>query len=154
MILLTKRFGSKFALEGFTESVAKEVLPEWNIKFLIVAPGGIRTNFTGPSLKFTSRHPAYDTPAGPLTQLMQYMTAPGTSDSFSDPDICAKLLFDIVVGQNERPMPSRLLMGAETIPLMQADIERTLKEIDEWKEETLKCSPKGGADLSKLKIEL
>jgi len=33
---------SKFAVEGFTDSVAKEVKPEWNIKFTCIEPGGFR----------------------------------------------------------------------------------------------------------------
>lgn len=31
------------ALEGFTEAVSKEMLPEWNIKAVIVEPGGFQT---------------------------------------------------------------------------------------------------------------
>ena len=33
---------SKWAVEGFTETVSKEVKPEWGIKFTIVEPGGFR----------------------------------------------------------------------------------------------------------------
>jgi NAD(P)-dependent dehydrogenase (short-subunit alcohol dehydrogenase family) len=33
---------SKWAVEGFTESVSKEVKPEWDIKFTCVEPGGFR----------------------------------------------------------------------------------------------------------------
>lgn len=33
---------SKFAVEGFTDSIAKEVKPEWNIKFTCIEPGGFR----------------------------------------------------------------------------------------------------------------
>ncbi|KAJ5614485.1 NAD(P)-binding protein [Penicillium herquei] len=53
---------SKFALEGFTKSVAKELRPEWNIHFLIASPGGMRTNFAQSSLNSPPRHPAYDSP--------------------------------------------------------------------------------------------
>lgn len=33
---------SKWAVEGFTESISKEVKPEWGIKFTCVEPGGFR----------------------------------------------------------------------------------------------------------------
>lgn len=33
---------SKWAVEGFTESLSKEVKPEWGIKFTCVEPGGFR----------------------------------------------------------------------------------------------------------------
>jgi len=52
---------SKWAVEGFTEAVSKEVKPEWNIKFTLVEPGGFRTDFAGRSMVFPEkRHPAYD----------------------------------------------------------------------------------------------
>lgn len=38
---------SKFAVEGFTESFAKEMHPDWNINFLIIEPG-----------KFAGLHPS------------------------------------------------------------------------------------------------
>jgi NAD(P)-dependent dehydrogenase (short-subunit alcohol dehydrogenase family) len=136
---------SKFALEGFTESVAKEMDPSWNIKFLLVLPGGVRTNFASTSAKATPRHPAYDHHSSPLTQLLEYVANPASQETWSDPDICARLLVNTVIAQRERPLPARLLMGAETIPLIRGDIERTLKEIYEWKAETESCSPKGGA---------
>ncbi|PLB50214.1 NAD(P)-binding protein [Aspergillus steynii IBT 23096] len=138
---------SKFALEGFTESIAKEMNPDWNIKFLIIAPGGVRTNFAGSGLKLVPRHPAYESPTSQFSQLIEYITNPASQETWSDPDVCAQLLFDAVTGQKGRPLPTRLLMGAETIPLIKADIQQTLREIDAWSEEAVRCSPKGGAHL-------
>ncbi|KAJ5652153.1 NAD(P)-binding protein, partial [Penicillium longicatenatum] len=128
---------SKFALEGFTKSVAKELRPEWNIVLLIVAPGGMRTNFATSSLRAPPRHPAYNLPDGAFSQLTAYIKA---QNIWSDPDSCAKVLFDSVVGQRERPLPARLLMGAETIPYMKYDIKQVLEEIDAWEGETVRCS--------------
>ncbi|KAL4923350.1 SDR family oxidoreductase [Aspergillus undulatus] len=141
---------SKFALEGFTESVAKEMDPSWNIKFLIAVPGGVRTNFAATSVQAIARHPAYDTPSSPLSQILNYINDPGSQKTWSHPDICARLLVDTVVSQEQRPLPIRLLMGAETIPLIESDIERTLLEMREWKAETERCSPRGGAKLQTL----
>lgn len=127
----------KFALEGFTKSVAKGLRPEWNINLLIVAPGGVRTNFATSSLGTPPLHPAYDLPDGAFCQLAAYIKA---QDTWSDPDSCAKVLFDAVFGQRERPLPGRLLMGAETIPYMKSEIKQVLEEIDEWEGETARCS--------------
>ncbi|KAJ5538336.1 NAD(P)-binding protein [Penicillium frequentans] len=112
---------SKFALEGFTKSVAKELRPEWNINILGAPP----------------RHPAYDLPDGAFSQLADYIKA---QDTWSDPDSCAKVLFDAVVKQRKRPLPTRLLMGAETIPYLKGEIKQVLQEIDEWEGETARCS--------------
>lgn len=138
---------SKFALEGFTESVAKEMNPDWNIQLLIVAPGGVRTKFACSGLKNVPRHPAYESPTSKFSQLKEYIANPASQDTWSDPEVCAQLLFDAVTERKERPLPTRLLMGAETIPLIKADIEQTLREIGAWSEETARCSPKGGAHL-------
>ena len=52
---------SKWAVEGFTEAITKEVRPEWGIKFQCVEPGGFRTDWAGRSMSFPEkRHPAYD----------------------------------------------------------------------------------------------
>lgn len=54
-----KRFGSNHlqlfkpnisALEGFTESLRKEMVPEWNIAATIVQPGGFQTAWNGDSM--------------------------------------------------------------------------------------------------------
>jgi len=52
---------SKWAVEGFTETISQEVKPEWGIKFTCVEPGGFRTDWAGRSMQFPEkRHPAYD----------------------------------------------------------------------------------------------
>ncbi|KAH8702316.1 hypothetical protein BGW36DRAFT_356442 [Talaromyces proteolyticus] len=130
---------SKFALTGFTESFAKEMNPAWNIKFMVVSPGGIKTSF-GSNIALGVRHPAYDTAESPLNQLMAYMGEPAIQETFSSPDQCARVLFDAVVAQEQRPLPRRLLMGAETIPLLEADLRISKEEMQTWKEETMQCS--------------
>lgn len=109
----------------------------------MVAPGGIQTNF-GSNVHLGHRHPAYDTLTSPFNQLVQYMMDPAVQETFSRPDQCAKVLFDAVVSQDQRPLPTRLLMGAETIPLSEAENERVLEEMKAWKEETIQCSAGGG----------
>ena len=43
---------SKWAVEGFTEALSKEVKPEWNIKFTCIEPGAFRTDWAGRSMEF------------------------------------------------------------------------------------------------------
>lgn len=146
---------SKFALEGFMESVAQEVLPEWNINFVTIAPGGVRTNFAGSkgsNMQLPTRHPAYDTPTSQLTKLIEFVTDPKSAEHWSDPTLCAQVIFDTVVNQEKRPMPRRLMLGAENIALIEEDIQRTLKEIKDWRDVTVSTSPNSSAnaDLSIL----
>ncbi|OQE21946.1 hypothetical protein PENSTE_c011G06236 [Penicillium steckii] len=132
---------SKFALGGFTESFAKEMNPNWIINLMVVAPGGIQTSF-GSNVQFTTRHPEYNTPASPLNQLLSYMTDTEVQMTFATPDSCARTVFDVVIGKDQRPLPRRLLIGAETISLMEADIKKTVDEMQSWKAETHRCSAK------------
>lgn len=49
---------TKWAVEGFSETVSKELKPEWNIDIMCVEPGGFRTEWSGNSMKFPEkRHP-------------------------------------------------------------------------------------------------
>ncbi|CAN8095557.1 unnamed protein product [Discula destructiva] len=43
---------SKWAVEGFTESLSHELKPEWNISLQCVEPGGFRTDWSGRSMQF------------------------------------------------------------------------------------------------------
>ncbi|TVY80532.1 putative oxidoreductase [Lachnellula suecica] len=127
---------SKFALEGLTKGVAKELNPDWNIKLMIVSPGGVKTNFQSNFKRFP-RHPAYDNDEAPLTILDKWICDPASSSMWADADKCAAVLFDAVVGQKERPLPMRLNLGAEVPALMRADTNVHLKEIEDWEKETV-----------------
>ena len=54
---------AKFAVEGFSESLAQEIKP-LGLKITIVEPGGFRTDFAGSSTKLSEGHPEYDTTVG------------------------------------------------------------------------------------------
>lgn len=49
---------SKWAVEGFTEALSKELKPEWNIKLTCIEPGGFRTDWAGRSMAFGENHSA------------------------------------------------------------------------------------------------
>jgi NAD(P)-dependent dehydrogenase (short-subunit alcohol dehydrogenase family) len=59
---------TKWALEGWSESMSYE-LGLHNIGIKTIAPGGIKTNFAGPSLD-VARHPAYEAGLSKLFDLM------------------------------------------------------------------------------------
>src|SRR5260370_7582113 len=54
---------AKFGVEGFSESLSKEIGP-LGIKVTIIEPGGFRTDFAGPSTQLSEGHPEYDSTVG------------------------------------------------------------------------------------------
>ncbi|KAI0681637.1 NAD(P)-binding protein [Cerioporus squamosus] len=59
---------SKFALEGFSEALARELDPAWNIKISIIEPGGFDTG-TIAKVSWAPAHPAYTNPALPTVAM-------------------------------------------------------------------------------------
>ncbi|TVY13585.1 putative oxidoreductase [Lachnellula arida] len=131
---------SKFALEGLTKSVNRELNPKWNIKLMILSPGGVKTKFAS-NMRFLPRHPAYNNDEAPLTGLSKYIKIPSSADTWADADKCAAVLFDVVLGQKDKPLPTRLNLGADALPLMRHEVGEYLKEMEDWEEETLKVMP-------------
>jgi short-subunit dehydrogenase len=126
---------SKFALEGFTKSVRKELNPKWNIKLSILSPGGVKTKFAD-SMKFVSRHPAYtEDPEAPINGLLKYMRDPAMPATWADSDKCADVLINAILNQNDRPLPIRLNIGAGVLQLMRDDIHLYLDQMKEWEVE-------------------
>jgi NAD(P)-dependent dehydrogenase (short-subunit alcohol dehydrogenase family) len=54
---------AKWGVEGFSETLAKEVEP-FGVKVTIVEPGGFRTDFAGASTELREGRPEYDTTVG------------------------------------------------------------------------------------------
>ncbi|KAG0652446.1 putative oxidoreductase [Hyphodiscus hymeniophilus] len=132
---------TKFALEGFSKSVNKELNPKWNIKVMIVAPGGVNTEFHD-NLMFPARNPVYaNDPDTPLNRLLKFMSNFDLKANGALPERIAAVVFDTVMGQNERPLPTRLSLGTETLKFVGDEIEAVSKELNDWKDVTITVSP-------------
>ena len=113
---------TKFAVEGLSEALAKEVAP-FGIKVLIVEPGPFRTDWGGRSLK-APKQPieAYaETAIARRKQIQNYSgTQPG------DPVRAAEAIVATVESANP---PLRLPLGSIAFEGMSAEIEAVRKEI-------------------------
>jgi len=112
---------TKFAVEGLSESLSKEVAP-LGIKVIIVEPGPFRTDWAGRSLK---------TPKKPIDAYAQTAIArrrqiQGISGSQAGDPVRASEAIIAAVEQ-ERP-PLRLPLGAVAYEAMGAEIEALRKE--------------------------
>ena len=117
--------------------MANEVHPDWNIKFLILEPGGTTTEFAAGSMVIAAKHPAYTDPSCPTRQFEAYMQNPESQKSWSDPALVARALFE-VVGQKE--MPLRLVTGADGYNLVEVVEKARMQELHSWKDLSESCS--------------
>lgn len=124
--------------------MAQEMKPEWNIRFLIFAPGGIRTNFAGTEnsgLKLPARHPAYENEDNSLNKLLDFMKHPGVIENWSNPDDCAKLLVDTI--RHNHNLPRKLLSGNDAVSYVKLELQNQLKEIEVWEEKSASIKSNG-----------
>lgn len=119
---------AKFAVEGFTESVRREVRPEWNIHFTIAEPGGIDTNYATSSMSNLAKHPAYDAPDSPARMLAAYVDNPEARKSWSRADAMSAAIYEMA--SRGKQVPVRFPLGAVAWEVLRAKAESTMAEFD------------------------
>jgi len=121
----------KFALEGFTESLNKELVPSWNIKAMIVEPGGFATRWKGD----LHQHPqpaAYSAPDTPTSQWRTVHENTGATSSGSPERAAAALIKLSHVPVNE--LPTRIQFGTDSWAIVKAKAEATARDAEKWSE--------------------
>ncbi|GLK59477.1 short-chain dehydrogenase/reductase [Azotobacter vinelandii] len=117
---------TKFALEGLSDALRKEVEP-LGIKVMVVDPGAFRTDFAGRSLQQAKANIAdYAATAGPRRKENDHThgTQPG------DPARAALAVIEAVTGDR---LPFRLLLGSDAIQIVTDELQAQLREIEDWK---------------------
>ncbi|PLB51425.1 NAD(P)-binding protein [Aspergillus steynii IBT 23096] len=117
----------KFAVEGWTESVAREMHPDWKINFCIVEPSGVKTNFEGHSKANTKPHPDY-TDDMPARKLAAWVSKGIQAGMGLEPSAVAETLFT-VARRGER-VPLRLPLGATCWKMAKSRYESSLAELE------------------------
>ncbi len=126
--------GSKFALEGISESLGKEVKP-LGIHVTGVAPGSFRTDWAGRSMIRTPRSIAdYDALFDPIRQAREEKSG----KQLGDPRKAARAMLAAI--DSEQP-PAHLLLGSDALALVRNKLSDLEKEIDAW--ETVTVSTDG-----------
>ena len=114
---------SKWALEGFSQSLSQEVAP-FGIHVTLIEPGGFSTDWAGSSSKRSEQLPAYkEVHEAADRARSQRVSTPG------DPQASAAAVLKIV--DAEKP-PLRVFFGSLPIQLAKADYESRINTWDEW----------------------
>jgi NAD(P)-dependent dehydrogenase (short-subunit alcohol dehydrogenase family) len=116
---------SKFALEGISDVLAKEVAP-FGIKVTAVAPGSFRTDWAGRSMVRSPRSiEDYDALFNPVRKARQDKSGKQNGD----PDKAAVVVLDLIT--LDEP-PVHLLLGSDALTLVKPALRTALDEIDIW----------------------
>ena len=118
---------AKWAVEGFSEVLAKEVAP-FGIRVTLVEPGGFRTDWAGPSM--TIHAPRADSDYAPtLGPMIDLMRAHGGNEA-GDPVKAAQAILSIA--HTPEP-PLRLLLGSDAVFLVEQQSKRMAAEDAKWR---------------------
>jgi NAD(P)-dependent dehydrogenase (short-subunit alcohol dehydrogenase family) len=117
---------AKWGVEGFSESLAKEVAP-FGVKVTIVEPGGFRTDFAGSSTKLREGRPEYDATVGKAVRFQREFNGnqPG------DPARAAAALLRLVSAENP---PLRIVLGSDAFSSAERNDLSRVDVATQWKD--------------------
>jgi NAD(P)-dependent dehydrogenase (short-subunit alcohol dehydrogenase family) len=118
---------AKWAVEGFSGVLAKEVAP-LGIKVTIIEPGGFRTDWAGSSMTVHPFHAAYEQTVGVMNTYREAAVALG------DPAKGAQAILKIA---SVPEPPLRLLLGSDAFKIAREADEAKISGDEAWKELTL-----------------
>jgi len=116
---------SKFALEGISDTLSKELAP-FGIHVTAVAPGSFRTDWAGRSMQRTPRSISdYDASFDPVRKAREAKSGhqPG------DPQKAARALLTVIASPSP---PTHLLLGSDALALVRDKLQQTLESIEQW----------------------
>jgi len=121
--------GSKFALEGISEALGKEVR-DFGIHVTAVAPGSFRTDWAGRSMVRTARSiHDYDALFDPVRQRRRQVSG----KQLGDPVKAARAMLQII--ESEAP-PAHLVLGSDALTLIRQKLARLQEDLSEWEDLT------------------
>ena len=121
---------TKFAVEGLSESLAKEVAP-MGIRVLIVEPGPFRTDWAGRSLKKSSKQmPEYAETAGAFRERITGRSG----KQIGDP---VRAGMAIIKALESEHAPLHLTLGQIALETARTKVENLSAELDAWEETSL-----------------
>ncbi|HDS0949248.1 TPA: oxidoreductase [Stenotrophomonas maltophilia] len=117
--------GSKFALEGISEVLGKEVAP-FGIHVTAVAPGSFRTDWAGRSMVRAARAiDDYDALFDPIRSARQAKSG----HQLGDPEKAAQAMLQVI---DSPTPPSQLLLGSDALQLVRDKLDAMAQRIDQW----------------------
>jgi NAD(P)-dependent dehydrogenase (short-subunit alcohol dehydrogenase family) len=122
----TPYHASKFALEGFTESLRHE-LAEFGVKAILIEPGGVKTNFVD-NIKTAKNYNPTDSPYAKTMQKIFEGIGPIMADA-SPPGEVARVILSAI---NSNVPNVRYPVGKDAESVLKARSELSDNEMEKW----------------------
>ncbi|WP_421594802.1 oxidoreductase [Rahnella sp. PD4] len=117
--------GSKFALQGISETLSKELKP-FNISVTAIQPGSFRTDWAGRSMVRSPRTISdYDASFGPVRETR----AKRSGHQPGDPQKAAQAILQLI---NSPAPPASLLLGSDAVKFVREKLQQMNTDIDAW----------------------
>lgn len=128
--------GSKFALEGISETLGKEV-KDLGIRVTAVEPGGFRTDWAGRSMVRAERSIAdYDSVIEPVRERRKALSG----WQVGDPMKAAQAMLKVALSDDP---PAHLLLGSDAVRLVEEKIASLQADFAAWKSVSLSTDVSG-----------
>jgi NAD(P)-dependent dehydrogenase (short-subunit alcohol dehydrogenase family) len=119
---------SKWGLEGFLESISKE-LAAFKIGVTIIEPGSARTNFRSNGAQLGQQLEAYKgTPAAMVHAMIKDTSRPALGDP-------AKMSARIIDSVHQEPAPARIVLGTDSWGIIRKSLADRLAAVDAQKDQ-------------------
>ncbi|TFY87723.1 oxidoreductase [Pseudomonas nabeulensis] len=117
--------GSKFALEGISEVLGKEVKP-FGIHVTAIEPGSFRTDWAGRSMARTARSISdYDALFDPIRKAREEKSG----KQLGDPAKAARAMLAVIASDTP---PAHLLLGSDALSLVREKLSTLADELNAW----------------------
>jgi NAD(P)-dependent dehydrogenase (short-subunit alcohol dehydrogenase family) len=113
---------TKFGIEGFMESLAKEVAA-FGVGVTIVEPGGAATGFRGRTSRLAQPMSAYDGTPAAMTRGIRTLPQPPVGDP-------AKMVEAMIASVEQTPAPRRLVLGSDAYAFIHGALAERLAEVE------------------------
>jgi NAD(P)-dependent dehydrogenase (short-subunit alcohol dehydrogenase family) len=115
---------AKFAVEGFSESVAQEIKP-LGLNLTLIEPGGFRTDWAGASMAYAKPMAAY----APLLDPFRAFMEKHSGQQAGDPKKAAKAILELV--EMKEP-PLRLPLGNDAMAILRQGYKTSAEQLELW----------------------
>ncbi|KAJ8462672.1 hypothetical protein ONZ45_g17850 [Pleurotus djamor] len=124
---------SKHALEGFAQTLAKELDPTWNIMITNIEFGNFKTGVHESRVPMLETHPAYTNQTLPSVRQRKVLTKdPITDISFGDPKKAIEKVYEL--SKLDRP-PMWLVLGKDSVEWISAhlaELDGVVQQYASW----------------------